>query len=342
VSTTISNSYIADIKSASQDSQAIAGWNGPGPYLIENNYLEASGENIMFGGADPYVPDLTPSDITIRRNTIAKPLAWKSQSWQVKNLLELKNARDVVIAGNLFERHWAGAQSGYSILFTPRNQDGRCPWCQVSNVRFEQNIIRDVSAGFSILGRDYNAPTGQTKNIVIANNLFDGLDSKQWGGDGYFMQMLDDPRDITVDHNTVIQGQSGGIAKIDGTVEGFRFTNNIIGLGAYGVIATSRAPGNNSIRAALPGSTISANVIADGDEGLYPPGNYFPSIDELRRQFMDPQSRDYRLKPGAPWAKSPLDGLSLGASLEASPGDSAGKAVPRDGSSGGADGRRNR
>jgi hypothetical protein len=333
--TTISNSYIAGIKSAAQDSQAIGGWNGPGPYQIDNNYLEAAGENIMFGGADPFISELIPTDIAIRRNTIAKPLAWKGQRWQVKNLLELKNARDVVISGNLFERNWAGAQSGYSILFTPRNQDGRCPWCQVVNVTFESNIVRDIAAGFSILGRDYNAPSGQTQNIVIRNNVFDGIDSRQWGGDGYLMQLLGDPRDITVDHNTVIQGESGGIAKIDGTVEGFRFTNNVTGLGAYGVIATSLAPGNNSIRATLPGSTITANVIAGGNDGQYPPGNFFPSMDEVRRQFVDPASRDYRLKADAPWAKSPLDGSTLGAALSAAPGEGGGKAVPRDGTSGG-------
>src|SRR4051794_28819260 len=46
-STIVAGSYISDIKSASQDAQAIAGWSGPGPFLIENNYLEASGENFM-------------------------------------------------------------------------------------------------------------------------------------------------------------------------------------------------------------------------------------------------------------------------------------------------------
>src|SRR3954469_1440938 len=74
--TQILNSYIADIKSQFYDAQAIAGWNGPGPYLIENNYLEATTENIMFGGADPGIPNLVPSNITIRRNVISKPLAW--------------------------------------------------------------------------------------------------------------------------------------------------------------------------------------------------------------------------------------------------------------------------
>ena len=28
-------------------SQAIGGWNGPGPYVISNNFLEAAGENVM-------------------------------------------------------------------------------------------------------------------------------------------------------------------------------------------------------------------------------------------------------------------------------------------------------
>jgi hypothetical protein len=72
------NSYIADIKSATVDSQAICGWNGSGPFTIENNYLEASGENVMFGGADPKITNLVPSDITIRRNHFFKPLAWRN------------------------------------------------------------------------------------------------------------------------------------------------------------------------------------------------------------------------------------------------------------------------
>jgi hypothetical protein len=72
------NSYIADIASMSSDSQAICGWNGAGPFTIENNYLEASGENIMFGGADPAVTNLVPSDIVFRRNHFFKPLKWRN------------------------------------------------------------------------------------------------------------------------------------------------------------------------------------------------------------------------------------------------------------------------
>jgi hypothetical protein len=126
------NSYLSDFKEAGADSQAISGWNGPGPFKIENNYLEGAGENVMFGGADPAINGLVPSDIEIVRNHFAKPLRWKIDDpsyegtpWTVKNLFELKNARRVLVEGNLLEHNWPHAQNGFAILFTPRNVASR-------------------------------------------------------------------------------------------------------------------------------------------------------------------------------------------------------------------------
>jgi hypothetical protein len=315
----ITNSYVSDIKAVGQDSQAIAGWNGPGDYLIENNYLEGAGENILFGGADPAILELTPTNVVIRRNTIAKPLAWRQPGahWQVKHLLELKNARNVVIEDNVFEHNWAEAQSGYAMLLTVRNQDGNCPWCEVRNVRIQRNVIRDVAAVFSILGTDYLKPSRQTSEIVIRDNLVQGLDGRAWGGDGYLLQMTDSPRDITLDHNTIIQGDSSGIAKIDGRVDGFVFTNNLVAHGAYGIIASARSPGNDSIRSVLPGARITGNVIAGANPSWYPPGNEYPSMEEFRRQFVSWARRDYRLQMDSPWIKAATDGRPVGADLRA-------------------------
>src|ERR1700754_749940 len=129
--TTIINSYISEIHAVAMDTQAICGWNGPGPYHIINNYIEAAAENILFGGADPAIPNLVPSDIEIRRNHLFKPLTWKvgdpsylGRHWAIKNLLELKNARRVTINGNLFQNNWVDGQSGIPIVFTARNQGG--------------------------------------------------------------------------------------------------------------------------------------------------------------------------------------------------------------------------
>lgn len=64
----------------------------------------------------------------IFRSAATIPLRWKPDEpafegidWVVKNLLELKNARNVVIDGNVFEHNWADDQNGFAILFTPRN-----------------------------------------------------------------------------------------------------------------------------------------------------------------------------------------------------------------------------
>jgi len=286
-STTITGSYISDIKAACQDTQAIAGWNGPGPFSIANNYLEAAGENVMFGGGDPAIPNLVPSDIVFENNTVAKPLEWRSQRWQIKNLFELKNARRVTIQSNSFENTWLQAQIGVAILFTGRNQDGKCPWCQVEQVVFQQNVVRHAGLGVQILGFDDQHPNQQTRAITIKDNTFDDIDGQKWGGSGYFLQLVRGPRDITIDHNTIIQDHAGGILQADGgPVLGFVFTNNLIRHGMYGIKGADSAPGNDTIRAYFPASKITANVIAEADAARYPPGNLFPSLAQFKSQFM--------------------------------------------------------
>lgn len=74
---TIRNSYISDIKAVGADSQAIGGWNGPGPFSIENNYLEAAAENFLLGGSDPPIPNLVSEDVLVRYNHMSRPMAWR-------------------------------------------------------------------------------------------------------------------------------------------------------------------------------------------------------------------------------------------------------------------------
>ena len=305
--TTISNSYISDIKAVGQDAQAICGWNGPGDYTIVNNYLEAAAENILFGGADPSILNLVPTHIVIRGNTISKPVSWRGSPWQVKNLVELKNASDVTIDSNVIEHNWAAAQSGFAIVMTPRNQDGGCPWCEVQQVQFTQNVVRDVEAGINILGTDDTHPSQQTVGLTFSNNIFDGL------GGGYFLIMTHTPRNIVIDHNTIIGTSFSGILEMENTIDGLVFTNNLTAVGQYGIFAQDRAAGNDSIRSAMPGAQITANVLAGGNASVYPPGNFFPSVSDFQSQFVDFAGHDYRLKPTSPWAHSGTDGKDPGA-----------------------------
>jgi len=76
-SSSIIDSHSSEIHAAGAHSQAVLGYNGPGPFKIVNNFLEGAAENIMFGGSDPTIRGLVPSDIEIRRNHLFKPLRWR-------------------------------------------------------------------------------------------------------------------------------------------------------------------------------------------------------------------------------------------------------------------------
>jgi len=320
--TTITGSYIADIKVRGQDSQAIAGWNGPGPYTIENNYLEAAGENFLLGGADPAIEGLVPSDVTFRRNHLAKPLAWREEKWQVKNLFELKSARRVLVEGNLMEYAWQQAQVGYAILITPRNQDGGAPWSTVEDVTFRRNIVRHAGGGMQIIGADTINPSGPTRRIEVTGNLFYDIDAGKWGGTGAFLLLGEGPSDVTIANNTVRQSGNivmayGGTKAAPSRVTGFRFRDNLILHNQYGVHGADRAPGGDSLQAFFPGAEFTGNGIGGGQARLYPGGNHFVDEREFDRQFVDAARGDFRLVTGSRFRSAGTGGRDLGADLRA-------------------------
>jgi hypothetical protein len=75
--TAVINSWVSDCKGIGQEAQAISGFNGPGNWVIENNYLEGAAQNFLLGGADPTIPDLVTTNVVFRYNHLRKPLAWR-------------------------------------------------------------------------------------------------------------------------------------------------------------------------------------------------------------------------------------------------------------------------
>ncbi len=312
--TAVTDSYLSDFKEQGADSQAIAGWNGLGPFAIVNNYLEASGENVMFGGADPSVKNLVPSDIQIRRNHFAKPLAWKSSSWTVKNLLELKSGRRVLIEGNILENNWPQAQNGFAILFTPRNQDGEAPWSMVRDVTFIKNIVRHSGSGINISGKDDNRPSQQTKRILIRNNLFEDIDGARWGGAGRLFQLLNGTSDVVIDHNSAFQSGDAIVADGDPN-QGFVYTNNLTPQNQYGV-GGSGTFGNPiaTLATYFPGAKFVNNIMVGGT-AHYPPGNFIAAT-WADVGFADFAGRDYRLARSSRYKAAGTDGKDVGADIQ--------------------------
>jgi hypothetical protein len=314
-STTIKNSYIAGIVGANMDTQAICVWNGPGPFTIANNYLEASGENLLFGGTDPAVPNLVPSDITITRNQLSKPWAWRGQAWTVKNLLEFKNAQRVVVDGNILENNWQAGQDGYAVQFTPRNQYGTAWWTVVQQIQFTNNVVRHVAAAIAILGSDYNAPSQQTNAITIRNNLFEDVSSARYGGNGWFLLTLG-AANIMVDHNTIFSDGTSDLYADGPPSPGFVVTNNIMQNNSWAIMGNSASPGNGTIAAFFPGSQFLGSVIAGADPATYPGGNFYPAnLDAVG--FINLAAGNYRLSASSPYIRSATDGTNVGANIDA-------------------------
>lgn len=270
-STAIIDSYLANCHAKGRDAQAIASWNAPGPFKIVNNYLEGSGENVMFGGAPAAAPDFIPADITIQRNHFFKPLDWKGR-WTIKNLFELKGARRVLAEGNVFENNWAAAQTGFAINI--KSSAGRnTPWLVTEDVTFRYNVVRNSTAGLTIADAP-DGPAQPARRLRIEQNLFAGLQ-------GRMFQLIGALSDVTLAHNTAVMTGSGGTAVSFDHGKGrglnLRVVDNVLTKGSYGVKGSGAGTGTASLNAYWNTYTFSGNVLvgSSGDRRSYPANNTF-------------------------------------------------------------------
>jgi hypothetical protein len=133
----------------------------------------------------------------------------------VKNSLEFKSARRVLVTGNIFENNWAGSQKGYAIVLTVRTSDSG-NIAVVNDVTIENNVLKNVAAGFIGIGRDDNcrvsiAPfcnnPGEAKRWKIANNLVVFRSASAPGMlRSVALEVLPDVTDVVFQHNTMISG----------------------------------------------------------------------------------------------------------------------------------------
>lgn len=323
-SSAVVDSHISDIHVAGHDSQAILGYNGPGPFKISNNFLEAAGENIMFGGGDPQIRDLVPSDIEIRNNHFFKPLRWRQNApgfsgpqWTVKNLLELKNAQRVLIEGNVLENVWPQAQGGTAVVFTPRN-GGSAPWSVVQDVMFRNNIVTNATGGFGGQSADDLHASRPMKRIAIVNNLWLGIERIFFA----IAAPSVPAEDVMVDHNTAVPIQYFSYdidAAAPPALVRSQFTNNVSGFGVYGV--KFPRTGENLARW-LPGAIIAKNALVKigVEEGKRVSPEPWNLDDEkfvvLPNVMSAGLGRDGRLSRKGPLKAAGTDGKDIGVDFE--------------------------
>lgn len=172
--------HISDVVHTGQDAQAVLLGRVPGPFKICNNWLEATGENLMVGGVDAEVAGVVPSDIEIRRNYGYKPLTWNQYdpsydgiARDIKNTWELKKGIRVLFEGNVAQNCWFGSGSQYYVVnIKCTDQGGGDTWAETHDVTFAYNKLLNVYGGWSLAGHPESNPIGSPAHRV---DIYDNL-----------------------------------------------------------------------------------------------------------------------------------------------------------------------
>lgn len=333
---------------ACTDAQTVNGGLGSLPmasYKIVNNFLEASGENILFGGGGA---TLTPTDVEVRRNHFYKPLVWmKNQPgfvagssgnpFVVKNHFEMKNVQRVLVEGNVFEYSWGGfSQVGYSIVLTPKNQNGLCAACQVTDVTVRYNTISHVSGGFQIANvlSDSGAAATAGHSYSIHDVTVDDIQASGYAGPGVFgLIMMTSPvlHDVTINHVTAFPPVTMlyvGDTTAGSPMGNFVFTNNVMTTGPYPVWSTGGGTANcassdvplTTINGCFSAATFTANaLITSAPLSQWPTGDFVASSTSNVQfaNFNGGVSGDYTLLSSSPYISAGTDGKPLGADTNA-------------------------
>jgi hypothetical protein len=209
------------VSGACTDAQTMSAGGGDfpeGPFKVIDNFLEASGENLMFGGRPAKT---TPTDIEIRRNHFYKPTIWmrgqpgfvggaSGHPFIVKNHFELKNAQRVLFEDNLLENNWGGfSQGGFSIVLSPKSQQNGCPICQVTDITIRSVKISNTGSVFQIANTlsDAGGASSGGGRYSIHNVLVDGVHGKDYNSFGLFALVISDApplHDIRIEHVTAV------------------------------------------------------------------------------------------------------------------------------------------
>jgi len=357
------DSYFSDFHCISKtgacsDAQAVAGGDGDlasGPFKIVDNFLEASGEGILFGGG---AATATPADIEIRSNHMFKPMTWlqgqpgyvggaDGNPFIVKNQFELKNGQRVLFEGNILENAWGGfTQAGFALLLTPKNQaigsGNVCPVCQVTDVTVRYVTISHVGGALQI-GNGVSTNGGiplAGERYSIHDVTADDIDATKYIGYGTFAQVSmgnGSPvlQSVTINHVTAFQPQVmlnlGDDIAVNPVMSNFVFTNNLVNAGTAPTQTTGGGTTNcgysSSPIISLPTCfqpyTFTHNAIIASPSNYppskYPSGNYFPATASAVGfvNYNNANGGDYHLQSNSPYKNAGSDGKDLGADIGA-------------------------
>jgi len=350
--TALLDSVIMGIKARGGDTQAWLSVTNPGPILIQNNFLQSTGENFMLCGATPLNDALQPRDVTVKSNLMSKESSWWGASgWLVKTLLELKCGVRVLVEGNTFQdMPWN--DGGMAHRLTPRNDSyttAAGTFLEVSDITIRYNLYKNVTNWINSIASDDSSVcagcmTKHSKRWFIHDNLIYGLGWSCGGGAscGALFSIMDggggntgtntnctDPsptckmEDLSITHNTIDDVRDRLFCVTTNGQINLDFKDNLINNnGARGLFDcggnVSTNYGSARLSEAWTGASatwtnnIIANIGSGESSSNYPQASNSYPANYTSILWTNRTTRDYTLQPGSPAKSAASDGTDLG------------------------------
>ena len=166
------NSRIEGTIVSGQQSQGVGIWNGGGPFLIENNFIESLNQNILIGGAPADHAGKVPRDGVIRRNHLYKRRAWDHHAGTIITL-EWKDGFRWLVEGNLIENTTDG---GVAVLIKAPEVAQGSDFSRTSDITFRRNrYIGNIAWGYQIVRGASGPAVGEFERFLAEDEWFDPI-----------------------------------------------------------------------------------------------------------------------------------------------------------------------
>lgn len=194
---------------------------GPGPYILDNNYIQGVG--ILTHFTDEGLGVTVPSDITVTRNVFESPLekmafgpANDGRAYSHRNAFEVKTGQRIRFEGNQVVANFQEVTpNGYAAIFVVNAAFNP----GLSNNVTSDLVIRNNTIDQSSSGIQINGATPQSyqvgknmRRVLVENNLFKRIDGRKYsanylsgatlGAGGVVLSTAHGGEDFVIRHNT--------------------------------------------------------------------------------------------------------------------------------------------
>lgn len=309
---TLKDSWVSEIHWPGTETHCVVGYDGTGPFRLTNNYLSCASINVLLGGATPQIAGNYSGDVEIRSNHITKNTAWRGAGFAVKNLVEIKNARRVLVEGNVLENSWSDAQEGMAINAQSNGEYNPL----TADLTFRWNAIRSINQCFVLLAHDALGFGQAMARVAVEQNL-----CTQIGGDqtNRFALLLGDLQGVRIGHNTVVRTTAVGGPPIyldrvgGGQASRLDLVDNAIGPGlGFPCVFGEGQSGSARLSSYAAAWSFVGNVCWESylEASVFPAGNYFP-LAQAAVGF----AADWSLSAGSAFKGTATDGTDPGVNV---------------------------